>query len=50
MKKYITPVYEIQKMETNDIVLSSVGSAVSIEQLGAETNASVSLNSLLGLR
>lgn len=51
MKKYITPIFEIQNVETKDIVLASlINFNVNIEQVGTETNASVSINDILGLR
>ncbi|MBQ7226135.1 MAG: hypothetical protein IJX02_06000 [Clostridia bacterium] len=50
MKKYTSPFYESQAVEASDIILLSTGANVSVEQIGAETNASLPLNQLLGRR
>jgi hypothetical protein len=46
MKKYETPVVEIEMLETSDIMAASTN--VSVEQNGDDTYAGTSLKDLLG--
>lgn len=47
MKKYESPILEIEIFETNDIMALSVGGGVSVEQDGDNTYAGTNLGNLM---
>ena len=47
MKKYESPILEIETLETTDIMASSVGGGVSVEHDGDSTYAGTNLGNLM---